>query len=124
MSQITENTIVVKTIDVEKFHKAVEYHQDNYSWITNVIDVYSNNDVAIFTFDCNGEPLGVEEEIKFLILETNYLDGEPFRTQIYDVKKKHRKDARYRAKYWIEKLIGKDDLNSIMNSLKYTDGRI
>ena len=102
MSQTTENTIVIETIDVEKFHKAVEYHQDTYGWIENVVNVYSNNDVAIFIFDCNGQPLGIEEKIEFLVLETNYFDGEPLYTQIYDKEIKRIRDTALRAKHWIE----------------------
>lgn len=123
MSQLTENTIVIETVDVEKFYKAVEYHTNTYSWLINVINVYSNDDVTIFTFDCNGQPLGVEEEIEFLVLETNYFDGEPLYTQVYDKEIKRIRDATWHAKYWIKKLIGESDFNSIKDSLVYTDGR-
>lgn len=124
MSQLTENTIVIETVDVEKFYKAIEYHQNTYSWIINVKKVYEKNDIAIFTFDCNGQPLGVEEEIEFLVLETNYLDGEPMYTQVYDKEIKRIRDATWHAKYWIKKLIGESDFNSIKDCLIYSDGRL
>lgn len=124
MSCITENTIVIRNEDIDKFEDAVDDNKDKYGWIGNVNAVFSNVEYAIFVFDCNGEPLAVEEQINFLVLETNYLDGEPLHTQIYDNKTKKHRDARYRAKYWIKKMIGEENFNAIQRRLIYTDGRI
>ena len=124
MSCITENTIVVKNDDVQAFFKAVEEHRSKYGRINNLNNVFNNDKLTIFVFDCNGEPIAVEEQIKFLVLETNYLDGESFHTQIFDVIQKMIRDARYRAKYWIKKMIGDTDFNAVQSKLVYTDGRI
>ncbi len=123
MSCITENTIVIKNNDIEKFWKAINDNKNQYGWINNVEDVFSNEELSIFVFDCNGEPIAIEEQICFLVLETNYLDGEPLHTQIYDIKNKTIRDARYRAKYWIKNMIGDASFNAIQNGLVYTDGR-
>ena len=124
MSCITENTIVIKNSDVEKFQKVINDSRNQYGLIDNVQEVFKNEELSIFVFDCNGEPIAVEEQICFLVLETNYLDNEPLHTQIYDIKNKTIRDVRYRAKYWIKKMIGDIDFNTIQSRLVYTDGRI
>ena len=124
MSCITENTIVIRNEDIPKFEDAIDDHKDKYGWIGDSTPIFVNEELAIFVFDCNGEPLAIEEQVEFLVLETNYLDGEPLHTQVYDHKKNERRDARYRAKYWIKKLIGEADFNAIQDKLIYTDGRM
>lgn len=124
MSCITENTIVIKNEDIDKFENAINDNRNKYGWIGNSKSIFSNNEYSIFVFDCNGEPLAIEEQIGFLVLETNYLDGESLHTQVYDSKTKKIRDARYRARHWIKKMIGDASFNAIRNKLVYTDRRI
>ena len=124
MSCITENTIVIKNKDIRLFENAIDDNRKKYGWINNLQDVYHNEKLSIFTFDCNGQPLSIEEQVDFLVLETNYLDGEPLYTQVYDVKTNAITDARYRAKHWIKKLIGEEPFKKIQDALVYSDGRI
>lgn len=124
MSCITENTIVMKNCNIEAFLKAIDVNKNQYGWVNNIKEVFKNEDLTIFVFDCNGEPIAVEEEKCFLVLETNYLDGEPLRTQLFDAKSGKVRDVRNRAKYWIKKIIGAECFDSIQNGLIYSDGRI
>lgn len=124
MSCPTQNTVVVKVEDIEILLKALEENDNVYGWIHEIHNIYQDDNVSIFTFDCNGQPLAVDEMVNYLVLETNYLDGEPMYTQVYDSKKKRYKDSRYHAKYWIKKLIGEENLSSIIHALRYSDGRL
>lgn len=123
MSCITENTLVFRTKDIDECCKALLYQHEKYGSLNGTNNLFRNENITIITFDCNGQPLGVEEKLEFLVLETNYLDGDPLYTQIYDEEKKCMMDSNRSAKYWIKKLIGEENLNSIMDGLRYSDGR-
>ena len=120
MSFITENTIVFRSDELDKFLRVARESD----YIREVVQIFHDTDYTVCAFDCNGQPLELEENINFLVLETNYLDGEPFYTQVRDFKSGDVRDARYRAKYWIKKLIGEDEFNAILPNLIYTDGRV
>lgn len=117
MSIITENTIMLKTEDFPIFDKVAT------NYVANDAVAFSGEETTIIVFDCNGEPLEIEEKVPFLMLETNYLDGEPMHTRIFDEKKKIIRDVRYRGWYWIKKRIGDASYESIANDLMYSDGR-
>ena len=123
MSYITENTLVFRTKDVDECCKALLYQHEKYGSLNGTNSVFRNENITIITFDCNGQPLGVEEKFNPLVLETNYLDGDALYTQVYDEEKKCMADSNRDAKYWIRKLIGEENSNSIMNKLRYSDGR-
>lgn len=124
MSCITENTIVVKNQDIPVLGIAIKDNREKYGWVKNLQAVFHNDELSIFTFDCNGDAHSVDEQVDFLVFETNYLDGEPLITQVRDSETGAVKNARARAKYWIKKLIGEDAFRKIQGDLVYSDGRI
>ena len=124
MSCVTENTIVVKNQDIPMLGIAIKNNREKYGWIKNLQAVFHNDELSIFTFDCNGEAYSVDEQVEFLVFETNYLDGDPFITKVRDNKAGVVKNVRYRAKHWIKKLIGADAFRKIQSDLVYSDGRI
>lgn len=117
MSIITENTIMLKTEDVPVFNKLAT------NYVANDEIAFSNDEVTIIVFDCNGNPEEIEDKVLFLMLETNYLDGEPMHTRVFDEKNQIIKETRYRGWYWIKKRIGDASYESIANDLMYSDGR-
>ena len=124
MSCVTENTIVIKSVDAQIFMNAVCDNRKRYGWINNLQKVYQNEELIIITFDCNGEPFSIEEQVEFLVMEMNCLDGEPMYTQLRDPKTNKVTDVRYRAQHWIKKLIGSEAFDEIKTNLVYSDGRI
>lgn len=65
MSQITENTIVFNPKNAKNILTTL--HAD--SNVCNIKHIYGNEQIAIFIFDCNGQPLSLENE-ELLIMET------------------------------------------------------
>ena len=64
MSIITENTIMIKTEDVPVFNKLAT------NCVANDEIAFSNDEVTIIVFDCNGNPEEIEDKVLFLMLET------------------------------------------------------
>jgi hypothetical protein len=114
---LTENTIMLRTENFSVFDKVAT------NYVANDEIVFSNDEVTVIVFDCNGNPEEIEDKVPFLMLETNYLDGEPMHTRIFDEKNQIIKDVRYRGWYWIKKRIGDASYESIASDLMYSDGR-
>lgn len=120
MSCLTENTILIKTKDADKFINIIS-ENENYK---NTMRFFHNEEYSLYAFDCNGQPMEIEDSIDFLVLETNYLDGEPLYTQIYDNNTNSIRDSRNRASYWIKKYVGEERFERLKQYLKYSDGRV
>lgn len=111
MSQITENTVVIQTKDLKDFRNFImEEMNERYS--DTVIAAYQNNDMVIFTFDYNGVFLELDDKFNWLMLETNWLDGEPLWTQV-------REDGKIvETDMCIEDLLGKK-----LNKTEYVEAK-
>ncbi len=121
MSMITENTIVMRTQDIDKLKHAVEQHKAEYDYrIEEPKEVFRNNEIAIFVFDCNGQPLGLEENLDWLVLETNFLDGEEYYTQWFNPERGCYEETDDTAEELIEKMLDKETFAAIKNSIRYS----
>lgn len=113
MGYLAEHTAVVKSTNKLDIINNPE--------VKFVNEIYEKNGITIFTFDAYSSMPVINNA---LIYEINMLDNEPLYTVVLSKKTGEYKDKRFRAKFYIKKLIGKDDFNSIINDLEYTDGRI
>ena len=120
MSMITENTVVIRSKDVEKLHEAFQQQIETYGLVDNPVEVFNNGNISIWVFDCNGQPLGVEENLDFLILETNYLDDEPYYTQCYDENKGYCVDTEQTAEELIRKMVTVNEFEEIRERIGYS----
>lgn len=125
MSQITENTVVIKP--TEQHHIMIAYDvESRLSRMRNLKKVYHSEKTIIYTFDCNGDPFYYNHEeynLECDVIETNYFDNEPLYTR---VRKKNGvlEDTRLHAYNYIKKMIGEGEYLKIKDSLRYSDGRI
>lgn len=80
MSNITENTIVIKSSDRSIFEEQIDKSEALYPMC-----IYQDKDICIFTFDYNGDNPWYQGvlEIDYLMNEINYLDGEEPLTEIF-----------------------------------------
>lgn len=120
MSMITENTVVVRNEDVKKLQEAFNVHREMYTWLDNPVEVFNNGNISIWVFDCNGQQLGVEENVDFLILETNYLDDEPYYTQCYDENKGYCVDTEQTAVELIKEMVSEMEYKEIKEKISYS----
>lgn len=81
MSQMTENTLVIKNEYIGKLKEVIKKDDSSSLSFYDFVLIYQNETITIFIFDCNGNPLCIDENIEYEILETNYLDGEEYWTQ-------------------------------------------
>ena len=122
MSCLTENTIVIKSSDIDNLNTLFKIHQKEYgSYIKNPVEVFKNNELAIFVFDCNGQPLGIEENLEWLILETNFLDGDGYYTQRYNSNLDFCEEVETPAKELIKSMLNEEEYENIKNKLLYSD---
>lgn len=89
MGQTTENTIVIKKEHQQLFLEEYKQHRFN-SGLGNLSEAYDGasdvGDIVVYLFDCNGDnpwTLG-DARCPLYINETNYLDGEPPYTEMWD----------------------------------------
>lgn len=123
MSMITENTIVMRTQDIDKLKHAVEQHKAEYDYrIEDPKEVFKNDEIAIFVFDCNGQPLGVEKNLDWLVLETNFLDGEEYYTQYFNKEEGYYEetDICRTAAVLIREMLTEEEFNSIKDRISYS----
>ena len=77
MSMITECTVVIKKEDATKLEQLAKERKNRES---NVVQAFSNKDICVYVFDCNGEPLNIQDNIDCIIVEVNYGGSEEFWT--------------------------------------------
>lgn len=72
MSMITECTVIIDAEDKEKFEEIVNERENRES---NVNLVFENQSICVYAFDCNGEPLYLQENMDCYVVEVYYCDG-------------------------------------------------
>ncbi len=121
MSQITENTVIVKP-DAETRCLA---DLNSVSYVSKIQKAFENKDMVIFIFDCNGDApweiensdsLTLDYQNDLICLETNYLDGDDMwtRTPKGDIEEPTLID-------WLRNKVTKSELKTIKKHIAYSD---
>lgn len=120
MSQITENTIIIKNEIEEMFlEKTKEIERIT---LDSVRCVFKNEEKCVYIFDSNGDAGDdlSNAGIKYLAIETNYLDGEEPWTRYFD-EDGHEKDGDLLSEKTLTEYFSKKEIKKICKKIKYTD---
>lgn len=120
MSQITENTVIIKP-DAEA--RLLE-DLNSVDYVSGIYKAFENKDMIIYNFDCNGDvPWEIEDsstmkldyQNDLIALETNYLDGDGYwtRTPKGDVKEAN-------LILWLKGKVTKAELKTIRKHTEYS----
>ena len=120
MSMITENTIVVRTEDIDAFMAALKKQKEEHGGIENSRKVFKNDEVAIFVFDCNGQPFVIEKDVNWLVLETNFLDGDEYYTQWFNEETGCYEDTDTTADELIKQMLDEKSYAIVKEKIRYT----
>ncbi len=120
MSQITENTVIIKP-DAEA--RLLE-DLNSVDYVSGIYKAFENKDMIIYNFDCNGDvPWEIEDsstlkldyQNDLIALETNYLDGDSYwtRTPKGDIEEAN-------LILWLKGKVTKAELKTIKKHTEYS----
>lgn len=118
MSQITENTIVVKNCDAAALERVIAKYSDKYRIGDSFKMAYANNDISVYVFDCNGDPCFIQcdGQIYPEIQETCY--GREIWTMVKQ--NGNMQTKRNHCKYYLKKMIPSNDFEEVAKRIGYT----
>lgn len=116
MSQITENTIVVKAELEQQLLADAEKYADTYHRVSGFNRVYGDDKIVVYVFDANGDgPWEVESDtVEYLALETDYLDGDEPWTRI------NGEDSDMTIAEWLKDQIPEEEYEKVVKAISYS----
>lgn len=117
MSQITENTIVVKAEMEQQLLADAEKYADTYHGVSGFNRIYGNDEIVVYVFDANGDgPWEIENDtVEWIALETNYLDGDEPWTRIDG------EDSDMTIAEWLKDQIPEEEYEKVVKAISYSE---
>jgi hypothetical protein len=123
MSQITENTLIIKKSDEHNFEKDYDRYEDDYrlNHIQQVFDgrMDDGEEICIYVLDCNGDlPWELESDClcQPIAMETYYFDDNELWTRLKG------SDSDYSLKEYVIKnlTLSDEEMNNLLDKISYS----